>query len=148
MKHLLFLLGCCWFLGCEPKDQKLASQKQTMGSEKPKNLPATPKRFNYPKPDLAGKVFYASQYYTQEALTSLKEKELIVWQQKLAKKYGQKFKVKHFSKYFNVAYRCTDAEASTLEYVTNYFLYEPEHPFQIVYFTDKPKFTKHTNSTA
>ncbi len=140
-------------------EQKPAQQHISQGQKKESALPTVSviQRLAYPKADSAELVFYKTQYYAANALQKVKEDELKNWGKILEAKYEKKFVQKHYSKYFNLAYRCTEAEANSLEYITNvffkyvyplYFRYEPEHPFQIVYFANKPEFTEHTSSDA
>lgn len=152
---LIGLLGAC----ASPTE----NTQNTKTENKPPALPTRPTaeagktRIAYPKADSVGKAFYLTQYYSPAELASIKQKELTAWQKDLEAKYNQKFQVRHFGKYFNIAYRCTDAEASQLEYVAKiffqevyprFFRYEPEYAFKIVYFAHKPEFTAHTESEA
>ncbi len=141
---------------CYPEKQKNISKtspkpdiKRVVGKNKA--------RVRYPQADSAGKVYYLLAYQTPVDFQEAKEKELKTWQTALEQKYTLNFKMKHFSKYFDLAYRCTDGQASALEWVTNvffqaiyvrHFKYEPTHPFKIVYFKDKQEFTTYTKSTA
>jgi hypothetical protein len=157
MKNYI-LLFCLTLLGCENAPQ--TTQQKSLPAQQPPIVPVKKPvrtRVAYPKLDSIGKIFYLAQYYTPTELSEIKQEELDTWQTALEKQYNQKFKTKHFSKYFDIAYRCTDAEASKLEYITNvffkgiytrFFKYEPEFPFKIVYFAHKAEFTQYTGSEA
>lgn len=136
---------------CTPK------QKEDTKKPLPNPKVVVNTRYTYPQSDSAGKLFYKLAYHTPAELTAVKQDELAKWQISLKQKYDLDFKTKQFDKYFHIAYRCTDTQESSLEWVTTvffkdiyprYFLYEPLHPFQIVYFKDKQEFTKYTQSTA
>lgn len=158
MKTRFLLLACLILAYCTPKEPKNNLPTQSAIAQVPtKRVAVGKQRVAYPKADSAGKVFYGLAYHTPSELAKIKQQELTDWQKSLQTTYQIPFKTKYFSKYFDIAYRCTDAQASALEWVTNvffqdiyarHFRYEPLHPFKIVYFVDKTEFTKYTKSTA
>jgi hypothetical protein len=153
----IYHLSCIIFFSCQNQVENqntnsLETKKiETLKSENKKN------RFQYPKKDSLGMVFYLGKYYLKNQLDSIKNQELNTWKKDLEKKYKLDFNTKHFNKYFNIVYRSTPTQANVLEYITNvffrdiyqkYFNLEPDFPFQIVYFANKKEFEENTLSSA
>ncbi len=153
-----FLLISMFFLvGCQPSKKRENQSNSSQNIFKKTNNITEIFLKKYPQKDSVGYVFYLKKRYTQNNLKSIKNKELINWQKTLQEKYNLEFKTHHYQKYFNIAYRCTDAQRNQLEYVSTlffkdtyqkYFKYEPQNPFQIVYFATKEEFRQYTKSSA
>lgn len=158
---LLILVFICFFCACQSsQNSESISQKNQSNIienifQPTKNTPPT--LWNYPQKDSVGYVFYLKKRYNAKNIAPIKAKELEKWSKELEKKYNISFKTHTYQKYFNIAYRCTDAQRNHLEYVSKvffkdtyqkYFKYEPKNPFQIVYFANKDEFVKYTKSSA
>ncbi len=157
MRFLLYFLIVFGVFAC----QNQAENNHSTNHQKPtteNNKSVVKKiRFQYPKKDSTNLVFYLEKYYPKTKFDSLKKQELQKWKNELKSDYNLDFEVKHFGKYFNIAYRCTPAQANTLEYITNiffrdiypkYFFFEPDFPIQILYFANKTEFEDNTRSGA
>lgn len=82
-----------------------------------------------------------------------KKKELKQFKSDLESVYPVTFKYRH-TKYFNIAYRCSDKDADRIErnlkiffrdVYPMYYIYEPKFTMRIVYFKSKKEFIKHTD---
>ncbi len=131
---------------CSQKSEQAIRYEQELKIEK---------RIKYPQKDSSGFLFYLSAYRNKDDLQKIKKTELELWQTELQNKFNLDFKLIHFNKYFNMAFRCSEDQAKSLEYIAGvffrdvyplYFLYEPEEAFKIVYFKDKAEYVKMTNS--
>ena len=161
--NIFFVIFCAFVMSaCESFDTKnhsLSTQTATNNTTSVKQIAKKDpiKRFDFPKKDSSGKIFYLDKYHSKTDFDTDKKEELYNLKEVLKTDLGIDFKTKTYNKYFNIAYRCTDAQANALEYVSSvffrdtyskYFLYEPPHPFSIVYFATKEEFEKHTKTTA
>lgn len=152
----VFLFFC---LSCEQssKDSQQASLMPSNALNEVKNTKIKEKRFDFPQKDSSNFVFYVNHYQSKNDLNQQKQAELLNFKETLKTDLKLDFKIKSYNKYFNIAYRCTEAQVQALEYVSSiffrdtyakYFLYEPQNPFQIVYFATKAEFQQYTKSDA
>ncbi len=102
------------------------------------------------------KVHYLGKLYPSKAFQKIKSRELSLLVKRLKKKYRLKFKMRH-SKYFNIAYTCSDKRMNRLQHYLEqffsqiypkYFIYEPTAPWNVVYFNTKGQFVKKTHTNA
>lgn len=157
MKIITILLLFILIIACQSK--KTTTEKTTAINNETIKIVNNPskKNWKYPQKDSAQYLFYLNKRYFAKDLEKIKKKELINLNKTLQAKYKIDFKTYSYQKYFNIAYRCTDAQRNHLEYVSyvffkdtyqKYFRYEPKNPFQIVYFANKQEYTKYTGSSA
>jgi len=101
-------------------------------------------------------VHYLAKKFTRSKFRKLKADERLKLQKHLQKKYNLTFKTRS-TKYFNIAYRCPEARMNHLQrYLVKffqqvyprYFIYEPTHVINVIYFANKQSYTKHTKSGA
>ncbi|GMT49698.1 MAG: hypothetical protein IEMM0008_1237 [bacterium] len=94
--------------------------------------------------------------YHLKTFQKIKSKELSILRKNLKKKYHLKFKIRH-SKYFNIAYTCSDKQMNHLQHYLEqffsqiypkYFIYEPTAPWNVVYFNTKRQFVQKARSNA
>lgn len=152
---LFVFILVCFSCQQENKQQTSLIAQNTLIQEKKEKI--IENRFQFPQKDSINFIFYLSHYQSKTELNKQKEAELLNFKETLKTDLKLDFKMKSYNKYFNIAYRCTDAQAQALEYVSSiffrdtyakYFLYEPQNPFQIVYFATKAEFQTHTKSSA
>lgn len=103
-----------------------------------------------------GRIFYLGVQRTTAQYRNIKQHESRTLQQSLERRYRIKFKSRS-TRYFNFAYRCPEHRINRLvrylnsffkEIYPRYFRWEPQTPFNIVYFRNKAEFTRHTGSHA
>jgi hypothetical protein len=99
-----------------------------------------------------GKVFYLNQNLTQAEYEQIKKKEIQEFKEDLNSIYKLDFKVR-YTKYYNIAYMCSEKEMNVLEEKLNifyndtyskYFIYEPRFTLRIIFFKNKAQFSKVT----
>lgn len=155
LKYLLIInIILCLNIACEsPKKEATENSINNSNLEKVRIKFKERLRKSFPQKDSSEYIFYLKKRYNKEELAQIKAKEIEVWQEKLKQEFDTDFKIKQHSKYFNIAYRCTEAQVQHLAYVlevffesvyTRFFKYEPENPFHIVYFANKPEYREYT----
>ncbi|HNH09063.1 MAG TPA: hypothetical protein PLJ29_05500 [Leptospiraceae bacterium] len=96
---------------------------------------------------------YHGKTMSQNKFAELKKEELKKFKSELEAVYRVPFKYR-YTKYFNIAYRCSDSDADRIErnlkiffrdVYPKYYIYEPKFTMRIVYFGTKKEFIKHTN---
>lgn len=151
---IIFICLSCEQTSKDNKQTSLKTKNTFAELEKPK---IKEKRFGFPQKDSSNFVFYINHYQSKNDLNQQKQAELLNFKEMLKTYLKLDFKTKSYNKYFNIAYRCTEAQVQALEYVSSiffrdtyakYFLYEPQNPFQIVYFATKAEFQQYTKSDA
>lgn len=96
---------------------------------------------------------YHGRSLSSADFASEKKKELKQFKSDLESVYPIPFKYRH-TKYFNIAYRCSDEDADRIErnlkiffrdVYPKYYIYEPKFTMRIVYFKSKKEFVKQTD---
>lgn len=96
------------------------------------------------------KVFYLKQNLKKAEYEAMKKNEIASFRDDLKKRYNLDFKVR-YTKYYNIAYMCSEKEMDTIEEklkifyddtYSRYFFYEPRFTLRIVFFKNKNQFVK------
>ncbi len=96
------------------------------------------------------KVFYLNKTLTVNEFEEVKRKEISDFKADLKSLYKLDFKVR-YTKYYNIAYMCTENEMNVIEEklkifyndtYSRYFLYEPRFTLRIIFFKNKNQFIK------
>jgi hypothetical protein len=104
----------------------------------------------------SNQIHYLSKNYTRKEFRDLKKRELDELKKHLYEKYKITFKTRS-TKYFNIAYRCSESRMNHLQHYLvkffnqvypRYFIYEPTHAINMVYFAGKNEFRRYTRSGA
>ena len=101
-------------------------------------------------------VRYLGQDYSKNEYNKLKRIELREFKDQLKKQYKIPFKFRH-TKYFNIAYRCSEYKMNRLQnyllaffkdIYPRFFKYEPLHVVKIIYFKNWATFKRYSGSLA
>ncbi|HMV41219.1 MAG TPA: hypothetical protein PK079_09465 [Leptospiraceae bacterium] len=97
-----------------------------------------------------GKIFYLEKQISLSEYEEKKKKEIATFKEDLKSIYKLDFKVR-YTKYYNIAYQCTEKEMDTVEHklkvffddtYARYFIYEPRFTLRIIFFKNKEQFSK------
>ncbi|HRG46348.1 MAG TPA: hypothetical protein PLX69_05040 [Leptospiraceae bacterium] len=101
------------------------------------------------------KTFYLNQSISATEYEQIKKKETSDFKADLKSLYKLEFKVR-YTKYYNIAYMCTEKEMDVIEEklkifyndtYSRYFIYEPRFTLRIIFFKNKSQFIKQMGYT-
>ena len=101
------------------------------------------------------KIFYLNQSISKGEYEQIKKKEMSDFKADLKSLYKLEFKVR-YTKYYNIAYMCTEKEMDVVEdklkifyndTYSRYFIYEPRFTLRIIFFKNKSQFIKQMGYT-